>query len=54
MVEVSAVPSPRQFPPPWTFEDNGGACFIMKDAHGNPWLTSISIMSPAGARPPIC
>ena len=28
------MPSPRQFPPPWTFEDNGGACFIVKDAHG--------------------
>jgi hypothetical protein len=33
-VEVSAVPSPRQFPPPRTSEDNGGACFIVKDAHG--------------------
>jgi hypothetical protein len=28
------VPSPRQFPPPGTSEDNGGACFIVKDAHG--------------------
>jgi hypothetical protein len=27
------VSSP-QFPPPWTYEDNGGACFIVKDAHG--------------------
>ena len=23
--------SPRRFPPPWTFEDNG-ACFIARDA----------------------
>ena len=28
------MPSPRQFPPPWTSEDNGGACFIVKGAHG--------------------
>jgi hypothetical protein len=28
----------RHFPAPWTFEDNGafGACFIVKDASGQP------------------
>lgn len=25
--------SPRRFPPPWTFEDNG-ACFIARDHNG--------------------
>ena len=28
------MPSSRQLPPPWTYEDNGGACFIVKDANG--------------------
>jgi hypothetical protein len=25
---------PRRFPPPWTFEDNNNACFIVKDRNG--------------------
>jgi len=28
------MPSPRCFPPPWTFEEHNDACFIVKDATG--------------------
>ena len=24
----------RRFPPPWTFEEANGACFVVKDANG--------------------
>jgi hypothetical protein len=28
------MPSPRRFPPPWTVQQAGDACFIVCDANG--------------------
>jgi len=28
------MPAPRRFPPPWSIEENNGACFIVRDNTG--------------------
>jgi hypothetical protein len=42
----------RRFPPPWTFEEANGACFVVKDANGFAVSYVSTKVSRGGAPPP--